>query len=76
MSQYGTVFTKSHYEKIQKVYSIWICTTPTKKWAYMITRYNVTEENLIGQAKAPRKDYDLLSSSASARSAILSCRAF
>ncbi|MGN0950892.1 MAG: hypothetical protein ACI4OH_09195, partial [Mitsuokella sp.] len=24
-SQYGTVFTKSHYEKIQKVYSIWIC---------------------------------------------------
>ena len=24
--QYGTVFTKAHYEKIQKVYSIWICT--------------------------------------------------
>ena len=29
-SQYGTVFVKSHYEKIQKVYSIWICTMPTK----------------------------------------------
>lgn len=23
--QYGTVFTKSYYEKICKVYSIWIC---------------------------------------------------
>ena len=27
-SQYGTVFTSSHYEKIKKVYSIWICTNP------------------------------------------------
>lgn len=23
--QHGTVFTGGHYEKIQKVYSIWIC---------------------------------------------------
>lgn len=59
-SQYGTVFTKSHYEKIQKVYSIWICTAPTKTWAYIITRYSMQEENIIGQAKAPRSDYDLL----------------
>ena len=29
-SQYGTVFTKSHYGKIKKVYSIWICTNPAK----------------------------------------------
>ena len=27
-SQYGTVFTKARYEKIQKVYSIWICLNP------------------------------------------------
>ncbi len=59
-SQYGTVFTKSHYEKIQKVYSIWICTAPTKAWSYTVTRYNLTEENLIGNAKAPHEDYDLL----------------
>lgn len=26
-SQLNTVFTGSHYEKIQKVYSIWICTS-------------------------------------------------
>lgn len=59
-SQYGTIFVKSHYEKIQKVYSIWVCTTPTKKWAYSITRYSIKEENLIGQSQAPREDYDLL----------------
>ena len=59
-SQYGTVFTKSHYEKIEKVYSIWICTMPTKKWAYTITRYRMREENLVGQTQAPREDYDLL----------------
>ena len=27
-AEYGTVFTKSHYEKIEKVYSIWICMDP------------------------------------------------
>ncbi len=59
-SQYGTVFIKSHYEKIEKVYSIWICTMPTKKWAYTITRYRMCEENLVGQTQAPREDYDLL----------------
>ena len=30
-SQYGTIFTNSHYEKIQKVYSIWICFNPPEK---------------------------------------------
>ena len=59
-SQYGTVFTKSHYEKIEKVYSIWICTMPTKKWSYTITRYRMCEENLVGRTQAPREDYDLL----------------
>lgn len=28
--QYGTVFTKEHYEKIEKVYSIWIYPDPAK----------------------------------------------
>lgn len=59
-SQYGTIFTKSHYEKIQKVYSIWICTEPTKEWAYSITRYRMMEEHLEGQPQASHEDYDLL----------------
>lgn len=28
--QYGTIFTGEHYEKLQKVYSIWICPDPAK----------------------------------------------
>ena len=59
-SQYGTIFTKAHYEKIQKVYSIWICTEPTKKWSYSITRYRMTEEHIEGHGKAREADYDLL----------------
>ena len=59
-SQYGTIFTKAHYEKIQKVYSIWICTEPTKKWSYSITRYRMTEERIEGHGKAREADYDLL----------------
>ena len=60
-SQYGTVFVKSHYEKIQKVYSIWICTMPTKKWEYHISRYQLTEKHLIGHTQAERSHYDLIS---------------
>lgn len=59
-SQYGTVFTKSDYGKIEKVYSIWICTNPTLEQEYSITRYKMTEENLIGKVKAPKQNYDLL----------------
>ena len=59
-SQHGTVFMKSDYGKIKKVYSIWICTTPTLEQEYSITRYKMTEENLLGQVKAPKKNYDLL----------------
>lgn len=29
-SQYGTEFTGAHYEKIKKVYSIWVCMNPPK----------------------------------------------
>lgn len=58
--QYGSVFTKSHYEKIQKVYSIWICTEPTKSWEYSITKYSMQESNIVGIAHAPVADYDLM----------------
>lgn len=60
-SQYGTVFTKSHYEKIKKVYSIWICTNPPEYRKNTITGYAITEKNYVGQVKEDRKDYDLLS---------------
>ena len=59
-SQYGTVFVKSDYGKIKKVYSIWVCTNPSQEMEYSITRYKMTEENLVGMAKAHHRDYDLL----------------
>lgn len=40
-SQYGTIFTNSHYEKIQKVYSIWICFNPPEKRKNSINIYSV-----------------------------------
>ena len=60
-SQYGTVFTKSHYGKIKKVYSIWICTNPPKYRQNTINRYAISEENFVGEVKEPKRNYDLLS---------------
>ncbi len=59
-SQYGTEFTESHYEKIKKVYSIWICMNPPKNRENSITRYYIAEENLAGCVKERKADYDLM----------------
>jgi hypothetical protein len=59
-SQYETEFTDAHYEKIKKVYSIWICVNPQKNRGNSITRYSVKEENLVGDVKEKVEDYDLL----------------
>ena len=59
-SQYGTEFTKSHYENIKKVYSIWICMNPPKKRENSITRYFLAEENLTGSVKERKSNYDLM----------------
>lgn len=59
-SQYGTVFVKSDYGKIKKVYSIWVCTNPSQEMEYTITRYKMMEENIEGKVKAKKANYDLL----------------
>jgi len=59
-SQYGTVFVKSDYGKIQKVYSIWVCVNPTQKTEYSITSYHMKEKNIVGSVEAERRHYDLL----------------
>lgn len=59
-SQYGTVFTKSHYEKIKKVYSVWICMNPPKSRNNTITQYALHEENLFGSVEAKKEYYDLM----------------
>lgn len=54
-------FTGSHYEKIKKVYSIWICMKPPQYRENTITRYRLVEEYLVGEGKEPIRNYDLLS---------------
>lgn len=58
--QYGTEFTDSHYEKIKKVYSIWVCTNPPKYRRNTITAYSMNEQNIVGNVADQREDYDLL----------------
>ena len=59
-SQYGTEFTNSHYEKIKKVYSIFICMNPPKYRKNTINQYSIQEENLIGEFGENVECYDLL----------------
>lgn len=42
-AQYGTVFTHKHYEKLKKVYSVWICTHPPRNRENTITKYHIRE---------------------------------
>lgn len=59
-SQYGIEFTNSHYENIKKVYSIWVCAEPPKTRENTINRYVIQEENLVGDVKEKKENYDLL----------------
>lgn len=59
-SQYGTVFMDSHYEKIKKVYSVWICMNPPKNRMNTITEYSMKENNVIGAVKETEEFYDLI----------------
>ena len=59
-SQYGTVFINSHYEKVKKVYSVWICIDPPKERRNTITSYEIKETNTVGTFHENPVDYDLL----------------
>lgn len=58
--QYGTVFTNEHYEKIQKVYSIWICPTKAKSRKNGISRYHMIEDSVLGGEHLEQNKYDLM----------------
>lgn len=59
-SQYGTEVFDSHYEKLKKVYSIWICHNPPKYRKNTITAYSMNERNLVGDVTEKEETYDLL----------------
>ena len=59
-AQYGTEFTNAHYEKIKKVYSIFICMNPPKNRKNTISKYSIKEDNVVGTTKEEKENYDLL----------------
>ena len=59
-AQKNTVFTKKHYEKIRKVYSIWIQMDVDEANKNTITKYSVTEEQIIGNVPEKESNYDLM----------------
>ena len=59
-SQYGMVFTHAHYEKLQKVCSIWICPNPPMNYRNTITRISMTKQALVGNAILDPAEYDLI----------------
>ena len=59
-AQKGLEFVNSEYNKIKKVYSIWVCTNPPKTHKNTITRYKISEENVIGNVKEDIQHYDLM----------------
>lgn len=60
-AQKNTVFTNKHYEKICKVYSIWIQMDVDEAKKNTITKYSVTEEQIIGNVSEKESNYDLMS---------------
>lgn len=59
-AQYGTEFGRSHYERIKKVYSVWICVNVPDYRKNTITLYSLEENNLVGNVRENRSNYDLL----------------
>ncbi len=56
--QKGTVFTNMDYQKIQKVYSIWICPDPLKKNMNSVAEYGFEQKRVIGHVNEPADNYD------------------
>ena len=59
-SQYGKEFKGSEYDKLKKVYSIWICGPEHRELRNTITRYCFKEENVLGCFKEKKINYDMV----------------
>lgn len=60
-SQYNVEFTKSEFDKLKKVYSIWICNHAPQDRVNTITEYRFKPENLVGEVPDIPERYDLMS---------------
>lgn len=57
-SQLETEFTKSHYDDIKKVYSIWICMNSPEKIGDAISKYSIKKEDLVPGIPDHASGYD------------------
>ena len=57
--QKGTVFQGDDYGKIEKVYSIWICSKPDKVWQNTLTTFSLEPNYLVGDTEYDKIEYDL-----------------
>jgi len=56
--QKGTVFLKSDYGRLRKVYSIWICPSTPIERKNTVNKYSLTESNVLGHFNENLEDYD------------------
>ena len=54
------VVPKSHYERVRKVVSIWVCAHPPRKYAGTVTRFGLRPEWLVGEVEYRSQDYNTL----------------
>ena len=59
-AQMDREFTAENYGDIKKVYSIWICMDCPDYAKNTITRYGITQENVLGNFPKDKTRYDLL----------------
>ena len=58
-SQYSIEFEEPHFDKIKKVYSIWLTFTSPQPTGG-ITQYKMKEHHIVGNISNAKKNYDLL----------------
>lgn len=61
-AQLGILTKTTNYSSVEKVYSIWICSSKRmpKKLQNTVSRYHMVKEDIIGCTKEPEEDYDLI----------------
>ncbi len=60
-AQYGTEFFNAEYDKLKKVYSIWVCMEVPAYAENTVTEYSLSQNNLDGSFPKGKSRYDLLS---------------
>ena len=59
--QYGRYFSNSNYQKLRKVYSIWICMNSPNYVGNAMVEYKICKTDRVGSVPEKEKNYDKLS---------------